>query len=1447
MNHQVQGLVLVNNEWVSRPLDVYQIMARAQQHDTDMSEPAVKSAIRPRVPGYGILSRTLLPSPLFKFILPATIRHKDFNDIVLVGEEAIQLVQIHDYGRLRHAATKSDFSGRILASRVFGDAREVRISGTVGSPLPKKQTVRSSTQATKESESYVLPPEVAVLTLTSRTLMFLWAQHSATGKPVFRQKTVKLPAGSSRFDRLGQYLAIDPKCRAMAVAAYEGRLMLYKTKSMQTWRTAFENGEDGTPIEDERIIAIEGRVMHMEFLSSAVGQDDHHVVLLLIVAHHGLTKMTCFDWDCRYDLSTATARTERVLVDLDDQNPSLLVPLSRSSNFLLIFETHVCVYKDVLSGAPQRTIVPIPIDILRPFRPGDSTHRPRWVQWDKGPRNPGFPKEAFYIAREDGRVMYIEQGPADAVDVDDAGEWPYRIDTAFACLSVDNSEFSQSYPDVLMAAAAGNDGILCRVGSWPTEYSYATQYPAMNQFTYVESMPNWSPLTGLCVTNLPGVRDPFERERAALFVSNGAAPHGQLSELRHGLQATIDGSFSGMNGCTGLWVIHHGSQTVELEGKKARQHYALVVVTLPLETLLLRLVRTQPESRGEFSGAWDDGVWDETQLPNENEPVDDGITRTEETISACMLADGSSVQITRNDAQILTPPALALSDRIQFHTPILLAASKSDFPFIATTFRDGGKACLDVTSISEGGTFGKNKQEQSRHWLSADPTCIELLEIGGGPHILVGTLDSKVTLLQVMHGREVSMIFESSLDDVNPTGRSRTLCESAVLLTSGANQVLVCATREGLLFSRRVGRVISNSPTAPLDNSDTQSRPSVGSEPPDWSIMKMGSTSAQIYTCSTNNATAFVSCGSDFCRIRCSESLSPELDVESIWFTSRTNPGYLQSPVTATYQLPYMRETNSTLERNLGGFLFVVSGDQMLYTQLDNEVKRSDCNSQLHLQDERKALPRKLITSAKPTHMAYLTSPRKMLVATVEAKELCAPPEGYRTLHSTLRLLNVHDDKPLDEVEVKQEVEVELANRLVVAQYGLNHAERVYSILDWPFEDDRGKKYNLVIVGTGIETGSGKETGRRLIFNLGQRGSKLSLQKESTYPHPLYCIALFNSRATVSVIGKLLSFDEFDAELGRWFNRGSKELPSPGIHITVSDSMIFVSTLQHSHLCYGIRRFNDSRVDIEQVFTDSRERSCTHHLVLPANDLQHNSAMEGKSLVLITDKKSATVSGLYHSGEVPFKNAATTVFEACLPRTVIRLQRGDVRPTWRRPSRFNKRSDRLQGVPIDDIIGACSDGTIYAFSILSESARHVLRLLQNLIEYKLARDPARQFTIVKHRSGDIFDVLMNGADGAQDGAIRARDVDPRHREREVAAPTNSHVDGDVLLHFFDGGGDLQDLLSTLAGPDVMALFEELGRRLLLHDGHYLQHGQANAADILDGVQQWLDEVLMPLL
>jgi hypothetical protein len=313
MEQQVQGLVFENGEWVSRPVDVYRLIARAQQQeDTEMREPISKP--QNKVPKLGILSRSVFASPFIKSVLSANIRHKTLNDVVFVGEDLLHIKEIQAYGHLRHAATKSDFTGRILAAKVFGQPRKVQVHSEYGQPW-NKAAVHAKRRSFTADEADALPPEIIVLTLSSRTLMFLWARQTQTGSVSFHQKTFRLPAGTSRHDQLGSFLAIDPNCRAIAVAAPEGRFMLYKTKSLDTWRKNIRTERDATPIEDERLVHLQGRVMHMEFLSPTKVGDEAHVVLLFVLVHKGRTKITCYDWDCNTDLSTATARAERVSID----------------------------------------------------------------------------------------------------------------------------------------------------------------------------------------------------------------------------------------------------------------------------------------------------------------------------------------------------------------------------------------------------------------------------------------------------------------------------------------------------------------------------------------------------------------------------------------------------------------------------------------------------------------------------------------------------------------------------------------------------------------------------------------------------------------------------------------------------------------------------------------------------------------------------------------------------------------------------------------------------------------------------------------------------------------------------------------------------------------------------------------------------------------------------
>ena len=314
----------------------------------------------------------------------------------------------------------------------------------------------------------------------------------------------------------------------------------------------------------------------------------------------------------------------------------------------------------------------------------------------------------------------------------------------------------------------------------------------------------------------------------------------------------------------------------------------------------------------------------------------------------------------------------------------------------------------------------------------------------------------------------------------------------------------------------------------------------------------------------------------------------------------------------------------------------------------------------------------------------------------------------------------------------------------------------------------------------------------------------------------------------------------------RWYQRGKLDLPSPGVHVSVNRPFVYVSTLKHSHLCYRLDdTIRPGYFDLTPEFSDSAARSCARHLVTEVPNA--NVALDNNRFVLLTDKNSGSVIGLYQPPTLAYSNASATLFEACLPRSVVRLDRGDIRPPWRRPNP----NGRVTGVLTDDIIGACTDGTIFAFAILSQQARHLLRLLQNLIEVKATRSGAHQHTTVKPRSGDIFKVLMNHAPGNQHGDILIRDVDPRHLEQNSQrGQRHKHIDGDLLKGWLDEGGDVEDLVWNDADAEIGALFKDLAFDV---DGSWGMRNMGKGKDRQENrqlyrfVRRWMKDVLMPVL
>src|SRR5690242_9830543 len=108
----LQATYLVNGAWATRRVDIGEILARNREAPAALVEPT-----KSRLPIIGVLSRTVIHSPVIQWVLPARIRHPDKNDVVFVGEDYIQIKELVESGHLEDVVTKSDFDAKILAAK----------------------------------------------------------------------------------------------------------------------------------------------------------------------------------------------------------------------------------------------------------------------------------------------------------------------------------------------------------------------------------------------------------------------------------------------------------------------------------------------------------------------------------------------------------------------------------------------------------------------------------------------------------------------------------------------------------------------------------------------------------------------------------------------------------------------------------------------------------------------------------------------------------------------------------------------------------------------------------------------------------------------------------------------------------------------------------------------------------------------------------------------------------------------------------------------------------------------------------------------------------------------------------------------------------------------------------------------------------------------------------
>jgi hypothetical protein len=202
-------------------------------------------------------------------------------------------------------------------------------------------------------------------------------------------------------------------------------------------------------------------------------------------------------------------------------------------------------------------------------------------------------------------------------------------------------------------------------------------------------------------------------------------------------------------------------------------------------------------------------------------------------------------------------------------------------------------------------------------------------------------------------------------------------------------------------------------------------------------------------------------------------------------------------------------------------------------------------------------------------------------------------------------------------------------------------------------------------------------------------------------------------------------------------------------------------------------------------------------LAQPNGVAQEAEDATGRPNVVLVADKYGSVTGLSHPSKRSHQNAAETYFEISLPQCVTRFKQGGIRPPWRR-------NQHLSGIIADDIIASCTDGTVYAFAIVDDPSRVLLKFLENLIMWEERFRLGRQKGATLNDEND--DEEIDDDDMTADRLI----IDPEwettgHPQRKSAYAINA----DVLERFLENDGvdslkmmlelDYGEILSDRAG------------------------------------------------
>ena len=406
------------------------------------------------------------------------------------------------------------------------------------------------------------------------------------------------------------------------------------------------------------------------------------------------------------------------------------------------------------------------------------------------------------------------------------------------------------------------------------------------------------------------------------------------------------------------------------------------------------------------------------------------------------------------------------------------------------------------------------------------------------------------------------------------------------------------------------------------------------------------------------------------------------------------------------------------------------------------------------LSSDPKPLPLRLPLPGTPSRALYSETHRYFFVAS----SVIYTSGQERTVLSQIFL--VHSEK----------VNSEHHYRLL---YEGKASQRICWLMEWTLKH-KGIKRTYLVATTCDESENGTTAGSIICFEFEKGTNTLHLKKTYYENSPVSAICQFDNETWIYCTGTKIkkrifsaeaqryarcltssSIDYTDANLSRdrrveLARDDTPEAAGIGQYIVAHSPFISVTFSGESVKLY---RLDGDRLQL--VLTDSQARIGLSHVLLP----EHN-------LLLATDTKSSIV-GLRLWENMDNALSERNSFEATLPVSITRISHVDVRPPWK-PRKALPSIER-------NLIGTAPNGSLLMFVILCEPTWRFLRFVQNLCERNKTICPFKD-----HRTSQR-----------------------RHLEPANSAPTDFHIDGDVLSRLVDQADSaalLRDMLNTEPDP-----------------------------------------------